>query len=238
MAKGWTHWSMALVGWASLLGICLIACQTLKAWPDKSPDSELPATPAAGRPAQEAEKQARTDIYGDPLPPGALARLGTVRLRHNGGTRSLVFTPDGKGLVTAGGDNLPRLWDVATGKLLREFTNIPKPQIINTSYCAVSGATLSPDGRILAVRSGQMGNLYLLETATGKRLHEFTCEGTYSRLPWLALDFAFSPDGKAIAARLDGRLELRDVATGRLLWQEKEKGTVGLAFSPDGKVLA
>jgi WD40 repeat protein len=240
MAKGWTHWSMALAGWVSLLGAGLLACQTLEAWPDQKSQSEPPEALAAERPSQEKEKQARTDLHGDPLPPGALARLGTVRFRcYDSFAKSLVFTPDGKGLITAGGRNLPRLWDMATGKLIREFSNIPKPQKINGGiYVEISGATLSPNGRILAVRSGQLGSLYLLETATGKRLHEFKCEkGHLANGPYL--NFAFSPDGKAIAAQLDGRLELRDVATGRPLWQKNEEEYIsGLVFSPDGKTLA
>jgi len=47
------------------------------------------------------EKTLRLDNYGDPLPEGAVARFGTVRLRNCG---SPVFSPDGKYLVTSAGD--------------------------------------------------------------------------------------------------------------------------------------
>jgi hypothetical protein len=40
---------MALAGWLSLLGAGLIACQTLKAWPDKNPNSEAPPKPDRGK---------------------------------------------------------------------------------------------------------------------------------------------------------------------------------------------
>ncbi len=61
----------------------------------------------------------RTDSFGDPLPTGAVARMGTVRLRH--ATLALAYTPDGKMVATGGGDNLIRLWNVADGKEIRQF---------------------------------------------------------------------------------------------------------------------
>ena len=90
MAKGWTHLSMALVG---LLGAGLIVCQTLKAWPEQTPQSE---PPAAERPVLEGDKSARMDLYGDPLPVGALVRLGTTRLRHREQAGQVLFAPDGE----------------------------------------------------------------------------------------------------------------------------------------------
>jgi hypothetical protein len=56
--------------------------------------------------ANAAEKQpapppaARTDLLGDPLPPGALARLGTRRFRQPATIVGVAYAPDGKTVVT------------------------------------------------------------------------------------------------------------------------------------------
>jgi len=55
------------------------------------------------------------DLYGDPLPEGAIARMGSMRLRHGSGIFQAAFRNDGKVLMSAGGDGLVRFWDAATG---------------------------------------------------------------------------------------------------------------------------
>src|SRR6516164_7047423 len=66
-------------------------------------------------PSDEARRPA-VDLYGDPLPDGAVARLGTVRFRqgHVG-----AVSPDGKMLATSYGGVI-RLVDCQTGKTLRQ----------------------------------------------------------------------------------------------------------------------
>src|SRR5438128_1556201 len=54
-------------------------------------------------PAQKPEPT-RTDRYGDPLPNGALQRLGTLRLHQDGVILALAYSPDGKMLVSGGGE--------------------------------------------------------------------------------------------------------------------------------------
>jgi WD40 repeat protein len=56
-------------------------------------------------------------IYGDSLPPGAVARLGTTRMRHLHSSR-VVFSPDSRWVATmSNAVNIDvRLWDTATGK--------------------------------------------------------------------------------------------------------------------------
>src|SRR5947209_8773518 len=56
--------------------------------------------PAGGEspPAQGGMGKARTDRYGDPLPKGAVARLGSGRLCYQA-IHTLAFSPDAKTLA-------------------------------------------------------------------------------------------------------------------------------------------
>src|SRR5262249_6831768 len=63
----------------------------------------------------------RTDALGDPLPTDALARMGTLRLRHGHAARAVVFAPDSRWLISAGDDGAIHAWDADTGKELRRY---------------------------------------------------------------------------------------------------------------------
>src|SRR4051794_2897287 len=89
--------------------LCALLVWTTDAWGQTRPGPKPP----------QPDKGAPTDRYGDLLPEGAVARLGTVRMRHfiysGSGVGSVAFSADGTMLFSAADEGL-RVWDVATGK--------------------------------------------------------------------------------------------------------------------------
>lgn len=176
--------------------------------------------------AQEGGK----DRYGDPLPRGAVARLGTTRLRHTGSWRLVdaAFSPDGKVLASLGGDDRLRLWDTADGKELQNFLLKDLPLL------SLYGPTLafSNDGKTVAVSSGSKIALCLV----GDAKHRFLPEQADS-----VNGVTFAPDDKLLAVYGSAAtVSLIDPATGKGLRKltGHEKAVYGAVFSADGKTLA
>jgi WD40 repeat protein len=173
-----------------------------------------------------------TDRHGDPLPPGALARMGTTRLRGLGYRIAGAFSPDGKVLAirtsgTFGGEIL--LWEIPSGRLIRRFAGLGSWN---------GDISFSPNGKILAVSDEK--SVSLVDPVTGKQLRRLPAHSES-----LAC-FAFSPDSRAVATaggeRFRGKdfaIRLWDVASG--LERRRFTGHQGrvdqLAFTPDGRWL-
>ncbi|MBL8794399.1 MAG: hypothetical protein JNM56_10875, partial [Planctomycetia bacterium] len=174
-------------------------------------------------------QEPRLDLYGDPLPAGASARLGTLRFRHGGAVNSVGFLADGK-TVVSGSDSGVYLWEAATGKELRMLPGFR--------------AVVSPDGKTIAtldVNERQVhGRIHIIDAATLQTVRQLERGVT-------TLTLAFSPDGKTLAAgghrvRNQNQVWLWELATGNELPSpalgRRYDSVYRLAFSPDGKTLA
>lgn len=186
----------------------------------------------------QKRKQPRLDLHGDPLPEGAIARLGTVRLYHGSELRCLLYSPDGKTVISGGGTETIRFWDVKSGKEVRQFV-VPQRKMPDGQRIAVTSLALSSDGKTLAAGTTD-GAIYLWDVASGKLLH--ACPGDRGNQ---VNSLAFSRDDKVLAscgglAERSSQVRLWEVSTGKEL-RRLPAGVHGLykaAFSPISDTLA
>jgi WD40 repeat protein len=169
-----------------------------------------------------AADRAATDRYGDPLPPDAVARMGTVRFRQALWNGELAFAPDGKAVVSTGqGTRSIVFWDVATGRRLRQIET-PEEQRGVLAF--------GREGKLLA--SVDRKGIRLWDTTSGKEVRAL--EGSDIRC------LAFSPDGKTLATGgADRSIRLWDVDSGKETWRNlsHERAVETVLFAPDGKTL-
>src|SRR5260221_225111 len=80
---------------------------------------------SVGKSAGPPVRPVRTDLNGDPLPPGASARIGSVRFYHSHMLLAVAFSGDGKKITSTSYDG-QRTWDSSSGRQLGEVKKIAK----------------------------------------------------------------------------------------------------------------
>jgi WD40 repeat protein len=186
-----------------------------------------------------AAAQPRLDALGDPLPPGAVARLGSTRLHHHTQyVEALAFSADGERLISSAPNGSGCVWNAADGKLLRDI-----PYEASSTDMAVA---IAADGKTLAATDRHLIGLW--DTATGNLIARLQAE-KYDRLVGLAI----LDDGNTVAAACSrGNVYWWDIKTGKRTrtWDacpdaddakkggETFRGLFAAWFSPDGLSLA
>jgi WD40 repeat protein len=141
-----------------------------------------------------------------------------------GGVSGIAFTPDGRRLIASQGSTI-HSFDVE-GK----DAALPFESRGDVSY----SSALSPDGRWV-VTSGEDGRVMMWDSATGRRVR--TLRGGLN----IATALAFSGDGRRlVAAASDAKAVcIWDFVSGQCLVTLRfTVGGDGVAFSPDGRLLA
>jgi RNA polymerase sigma factor (sigma-70 family) len=237
---GLKSWLIVLLGIGALLAGA-IGWGLRASAPAGPPDADSPpASPVAGP---------RLDRPGDPLPRGALARLGTLRWQQEAAGQGDFAQPvalfaDGKQFLSAGRcqgrDDRPlHVWDLATGKIVRSLGRGLGRDGPGRLPVGVTVGALAPDGRLAVIRGPGMA-LRLWDLAADRERHRWDGPD----VPWLPA--AFAPDGRSLV--LAGRLapegspvllHLFAADTGKEL--QCFRGTAGAVqravFTPDGRTL-
>jgi WD40 repeat protein/beta-lactamase regulating signal transducer with metallopeptidase domain len=140
-----------------------------------------------------------------------------------------VYSPDGK-LIASGGidegkdQHSLRIWDVATGKELRQCTLPKNEPPINLAF--------SPKGDQLAAVIEE-DDMHIFDVASGKAIHRLT--------HYWPSRTAFAPDGKTVVSARGPSIRLWDPANGKekaLEFAGHQSGVSSVALSPDGKLVA
>jgi RNA polymerase sigma factor (sigma-70 family) len=209
-------------------------------WVLDAPAAEVASAPqdlAPGQPPSPEKKTKPSDAYGDPLPAGAIAQLGSLRLYDDTLVQRVVLSPDGKWVVSWNNSAFNRLWDARSGKespLADDLMGGWTPDGLSTTFFATTD-------RLVAVKKAK-DRMVLWDVAAAREI---------ARLPLVAgasWNLALSPDGKTLACSTylvkpgaPGKLVFIDVARGtvrRSIALEAGKSVFRLTFSADGSTLA
>src|SRR5579883_1950949 len=201
----------------------------------RHPANSAPPEPPFEKPKEKSPKQEQehVDGHGDLLPPGVVARLGTVRFRHGDPVEAITLGPDGKSIVSAAG-KIVYVWDMTTGKEFRRYDGFKR---------FLSSVAISRNGKLLAAgcRDGSIILWDINANREVRRIEAHMKPDPNRQGPLGTLLLQFTPDGGRLASvGADNALRLWDTATGKAI-----PGVGGhfysvgrFALSPDGKTLA
>lgn len=187
--------------------------------------AQPPVTPSISPQAQAATPQS----LRDPLPKGAVMRLGSDRFRQEGEAQVVRYSRDGKTLASISRDSII-IWDPSTGRKLQQL----RPRDLEVYARDFSALDFSPDGEEIAAADG--GRVYVWEVSTGLQLMSFPMTPKSGFIDDIRMNY--SPDGKQLAVGGNLSTLLFDTATGKQIKElevENHRSVFyGICWSPDG----
>jgi WD40 repeat protein len=153
------------------------------------------------------------------------------KLTHYGPVNSVVFSPDGRLLLTASDDFTAKVWEVTTGKLL---TILPGSGSTNGHQDIVTRAKFSPNGKTIVTTCND-GRVRLWEANTGRFVK-------YLRAYSKGVNSAdFSHNGRyVVTGSNDGTTRIWDLNSegSPLILKESDAPVYDSVFSPDDELVA
>lgn len=159
-----------------------------------------------------AHSEGKIDKDGEPLPAGALARLGGSGWRHGSRIVRSALSADGKRLATASTSSVA-VWDVVTGKVLFRFPTLSAKDRAEgfAHYYGPKILALSPDGKKLGIAfNDEFTGVWDLEN--GGKFRRFTEEGISDSHGHCQ----FTRDGKQFILVYEDCIRFWHPATGKL----------------------
>jgi hypothetical protein len=180
-----------------------------------SPDGRLLAT-GAGEPSRSGQIKLWDPATGRPV--------SEIKDAHSDGVLGLAFSPDGTLLASGAADRFAKVFDVATGKLVRSFEG-------HSDH--VTGVSWKADGRTIAT-CGADGQVKFWDVVSGER--KSNAGGSTKEVD--AVQFLGLSD-EAVAAGGNGQIRILNEAGAIVkLVPGPDDFFHAIAVTPDGSVLA
>ena len=180
---------------------------------------------------------------------------------HTDAVSCLVFSSDGRSLVSGSQDETVKLWDIQTGMVIRTFsghTGIIFSISISADFAIIASGSLDGSICLWSIHSGKCNHVinqegpvfhvrfsptdpqHLLSVCDGK-VHQWNTSGHQAGPIYDGSNIAFSPEGTQFAICNEESVTIQNSSSGATvtkLHMENRADPQNCCFSPNGKLVA